>query len=890
MAKPIDPTKREYSFDYDNTPWPDVLSDFARVSGLTLLGDAASVTGNMSFRSPKNFTYQEALHQLNELLLKRTLDKRLLERTDNYLEIWRLPDRIKQIPAEKMFDTFEEMVAANLDDFDMCLVNVDPPNDWSPFQIIESFRTLFDDYYGTQVVGDKIQLSGLVRDHHDFVKKINALAGEPEKPDSRPQLTYQCVFIKANDLQGLLRQIYPVTPPGPPRPGVDQRQEQAKQITILSNPAANTVIMRAPQQVLTEMGMLCKQFDVGHVPQLPIIKVVKLNHAIAQTLQGTLKPISMKEMQDLNKPTVYIAPDVLASKSWDVLPDMQTNSLIIMGGEEGVARAEAMVKQYDVPESIEEVEVVDLKNCDAGAMAMNLSQLFPPQPKPGMPQLRIKPDGDCRLIIIGPKNDVAKVVGMATQLDAGPTEEASEHFVNLENAKPSQMAGWLTQLYGGTGMPGVKVLKGKAIPGQPQQPGGPVKFMADDSTATLIVVCNDREWAKVEPLIKRFDTDAANGKPELRSITLKHARARDVVAALMAMYPGLSGQPKPPVPGQPPQMNQTAERLWEDPRDGSIQVWAGKAFIEEIMPLIEKLDVEGRDGLTVIKLTHAKAVEVAPIILSAFGASGPGMAQQGMQPGRPGGAPAPTGTSAVRVTAEPVTNSLLISAEASEIDKIIKLVADIDRESEKALDSRVDLDLRASAGRRSGHDIDGPRGRGRLGSRRGSSSPDNSRSTARPGRGRRRAEGHAEREQDNSGRPGRRSGQDEAERGEFDEVDEQCGHLGDHFVAGAGLPGECGGLQGLASEVDLLLPALLVVVAAERVVERGEQRSPFPFEPVGDLLDECLPPLGCADDEGDQVGDDHVVRVGLGLHGFDEVGGVPGRGDEEPAERHSEAS
>lgn len=692
MAKPIDPTKAVYSFDYDNTPWPDILQDFARVSGLTLLGDAASVTGNQSFRSPRNFTYTEALHQLNELLLKRTLDKRLLERTDNFLEIWRLPDRIKQIPAEKMFDTFAEMEAANLDEFDMCLVNVDPPNGWSPFQIIESFRTLFDDYYGTQVVGNRIQLTGLVRDHYDFMKKVNALAGEPEKPDPRPQLTYQCVFIKANDLQGLLRQIYPATPPAAPRPGVDAKAEQAKQITILSNPAANTVIMRAPQPVLTEMAMLCKQFDVGTTPKLPIIKVIKLENAVAQTLQGVLKPISMKEMQDLNKPTGYIAPEVLASKTWDVLPDIQTNSLILMGGEEGVARAEAMVKQYDVADTGEDVQVVDLKNCDAAVVAANLAQLFPPQPKPGMPPLRIKPDGDCRLIIIGAKNDVAKVLSMATQLDNGPSDDAKEHFVRLQNAKPSQMAGWLTQLFGTPGMPGVKVIKGKAVAGQPQPPGGPVKFMADDSTMTLIVVCNDREWAKVEPLIERFDADAAQGKPELRSITLKHARARDVVAALTAMYPSLSGQPKPQAPGQPPQMNPSAERIWEDPRDGSIQVWAGKAFIDEIMPLVEKLDVEGRDGLTVIKLVHAKAVDVAPIILAAFGASGPGMAQPGVQPGRPPNMPPSAGgAAAVRVTAEPVTNSLLISAEPAEIDKIIKLVQDIDIASQGDEPSRVIL-------------------------------------------------------------------------------------------------------------------------------------------------------------------------------------------------------
>src|SRR5262249_5769034 len=65
VMEPDDPEERTYRFDYQATPWNDVLSDFARMSGLSFLNQPdPPLSDTLTFRSPGDMTYKEALHQL----------------------------------------------------------------------------------------------------------------------------------------------------------------------------------------------------------------------------------------------------------------------------------------------------------------------------------------------------------------------------------------------------------------------------------------------------------------------------------------------------------------------------------------------------------------------------------------------------------------------------------------------------------------------------------------------------------------------------------------------------------------------------------------------------------------------------------------------------------
>jgi hypothetical protein len=138
---PVDPEARTYRFDYSDTPWNDVLADFSRMSGLSFLNQPdPPITENLTFRSPKDFTYKEALDQLNELLTSRPINKYVIQREERFLTIDRLPDAMKKIPPSRMFGSFEELEKAHLGQYDVALVNMATPEGWTPYDIIEKFR------------------------------------------------------------------------------------------------------------------------------------------------------------------------------------------------------------------------------------------------------------------------------------------------------------------------------------------------------------------------------------------------------------------------------------------------------------------------------------------------------------------------------------------------------------------------------------------------------------------------------------------------------------------------------------------------------------------------------------------------------------------------------
>ena len=162
-TEPPDPEARTYRFQYDKTPWPDVLSDFSRISGLPVVYVSDPLPGALTYRTSEELSFLEAIHKLNWLLQQQPLNNYVIQRKTGYLSVGRLPDLMRRIPPEKMFKTFEAFESAELDPYDVCLTFFEVPEGWTPFEVIEEFRPMFSDTYGTQMSGETtIALTGLV--------------------------------------------------------------------------------------------------------------------------------------------------------------------------------------------------------------------------------------------------------------------------------------------------------------------------------------------------------------------------------------------------------------------------------------------------------------------------------------------------------------------------------------------------------------------------------------------------------------------------------------------------------------------------------------------------------------------------------------------------------
>jgi len=706
VVGPPDPDARTYRFDYDNTPWTDVLSDFSRVSGLPWLNQPdPPLTDNLTFRSPREFDYTEALDQLNELLLARPVSKFLIRRKDRYLTINRLPDLMREIPPEKMFSTFEAFEAAHLERFDICLTRYKVPAGWSAFQVIDEFRPMFTDTYGTEVVGeDEIELTGLVQEHYRFRDVIKAMTEKPPPPpDLRPMLVLTPKVAKVVDLANFLKQLYPPTVAAPVRtpggPGVDQKADRAKQITILPEPKNNRLIIKAPNDILTEVAQMVEKLDSGASTEGQAMKVVRLEHASAMMIQTVLKPLFQQQKAGLKQKAAaeFVPPDVETEYDRDLVADPASNSVILFGSKAGVEKAEALVKQWDVPDTNDVTEIIELKNAEAAMVQSALMALIAPMAQKGVPAPRLVAQSSKKLLVSCGKSEIARIRELIEKLDVPQEEDAKEHFVQLKNALPSAVAQTLSQLLGGAapvrmapprpGAPGQPVPVAVPMPAAATPSGA--KLIPDDSSGVLIVYCPDKDWQRIDSLIQTLDGQASATTPLLRSFELKNAKAADVANMLQQLFPA----PAARTPGAATQL------ITVDSFKNAVKVFAKAEFIEKVAPFIEQLDVESEWPLTVIHLENLQADSIAPILLQTVGAGGGAAAPRMiMQPGAPGQPPRPVpapaaagGGSNVRIVAEPITNSLLINAPPKELEQIKDLIAKMEQVGGDKADTRVIL-------------------------------------------------------------------------------------------------------------------------------------------------------------------------------------------------------
>ncbi len=684
---PIDPEARTYRFDYVNTAWGDVLADFSRMSGLSFLNQPdPPITEALTFHSPRDFTYKEALDQLNELLTSRPLNKYVIQREARFLTIDRLPDAMRKIPPSRMFASFDDMEKANLGQFDVALVNMEVPEGWSPYEIIEKFRVLLSDTYGTQVNGEKLELTGQVWEHHRFRDLIKTLApmSKPEKDDPRVTMTIDVKNARVADLQTMLRQIFPGAAPAAPGrgPGVDPKMENAKRIDILADIKNNRLMIKAMASMLPEIADMVAKLDTGSGPTLPEMKVIKLEFADANQLSATLKQMFMKEQQALMRPDgSYVSPEMKANLERDIFPDPASNSVILVGGKEGLAKAEAVVKEWDTPAENQITEVVELKNADSNTVSATLMNVFPPTGKGGV-QERIVPRTNTSLLVSCSRQSFEKIRSLVEKLDVPPDDDAKEHVVQPKAVSPTALAQILQQAMNGSSAPRAQVPGQRGV--QPSPPSGPgARIIPDDATGFLFVYCNDKEWEKAEPLIKKIDEQAVVVEPKLRSFILKRATAEDVAAMLRQMFGAAT--PGGKAPGAAPQ-----ELFFADTYNNAVQIFASDEFLAKVAPFIEQLDVETGGELTVIKLAHAKADAIVSVLAQTFpGSAGtPVRAMSGGGKGPPPAQVAPGG-GGVRIVPEPITNSLLVTAPAKELAQIKQLVDSMEAAAEAQAGTRV---------------------------------------------------------------------------------------------------------------------------------------------------------------------------------------------------------
>jgi general secretion pathway protein D len=196
----------------------------------------------------------------------------------------------------------------------------------------------------------------------------------------------------------------------------------------------------------------------------------------------------------------------------------------------------------------------------------------------------------------------------------------------------------------------------------------------------LVVTDTGAHLARMRELAEEID----QGGPEAGVYTLPVARARAVdIAPLLREILAGDGPAAPAAGKEAPAGEAAPLRILVDERSNTLVLLATRAGYGRARALVERLDIDvdggGAGGAHIVALRHGDAVKMAETLSALL--TGAAAAASGGAPARPSGKVDPTAGAIegqVRVTADALSNSLLVWAGARDFVAVREIVRQLD--------------------------------------------------------------------------------------------------------------------------------------------------------------------------------------------------------------------
>ncbi|HUU94126.1 MAG TPA: secretin N-terminal domain-containing protein, partial [Phycisphaerae bacterium] len=681
-AKPED--ERTEWFVFDGMPWEDVIVQIARRIGKPLMTESYDLpTGELTYISSRKFTKQEAIDELQFLLYDQGFY--FLE-TENYVYVVRLADVHAKLPLEYVYSSLEEFERANPRDMQYVIVYIDVGDERAAEDLCDAFSSFFvgGDLPIVPPGTNQVKITALARDVRKFEELRRRI--KLDKQDIRRTKVYK-FKTNARDIERILRDQLGLAQPTR-RYDPQQRRfvtEGAEgDIRITADDRTNTLIIRAKPEDFEEIARFFEETKIDEIADIGEFKttVIEIQHANAQEIADLLNQIFQQEQgqttrfrvptqpqrrtsdrgrttsrtpqQQPQQPTPQdiIVEDIYerAKKTVRLFAHEPTNSLIVYANEEGLGRVREMLKDIDQP-TPSNFRTFKLEHAEAEQIHGVVEQIargMGAMGARGRAALVVLDTTNNALHVIADREEMTRIEAIVKELDIpGPAEE--RHVVELENIAPSRVAQIVLPLLDSAGGGG---------PRMPGRRGRSVRTTATpqviplDEAGILIVFCSDEEWSKVEETIRLWDSNAISNTPEIKSFAIENGNAQTISNTLQMFYRTYTH----PTLGRSP--------VFMAAEGETIYVQAIQPALEEIEALVKSMDIESAGKpLVILPLQHADAVQVSQYAQPLLD-----------QPGGRGRFVA-GGNS---VVPEPVTNSLIIRADKTTLERITAFAKEMD--------------------------------------------------------------------------------------------------------------------------------------------------------------------------------------------------------------------
>lgn len=487
----------------------------------------------------------------------------------------------------------------------------------------------------------------------------------------------------------------------------------ARNVTILSDPVSNSLVIRADKTQWEGIRALLSKLDTKDYDTQRQLAVLPLEHADAESVaralnDGLRAPLEEQirqaqvrteqqrrgQNQRANQPveaTVLVdAKDVPS-----VSAERQTNSLIVFAGGRDLERIRDIVRQLDVAgfEEMPAARIISLRAGKPSAIAATIRQMFLNQrdEKLGSPKsvLVVGDDTSSALIVRAPDDKFVQIKALADTLqEQGELGRIQPHVIRLRNLAAARLRQTILSTFMQTA----------------KDQGESLAVEVDRASNALVVACSPRLFESIKAVIEELDRPefepGEDGKPVQngvigRSVTIVEVTNNDP-AAIKKMLEDL-GVTKPQDENRPGVVSEPVTIVQMASRRGIAVVGTpsdGRA-IESLVRALDATPVDTEQRVAVMPLKLASANTLAATLTAMLKADDPANAAGVVSgPARAlaeqvrrlqlvkTGVDQPSGavdlTKPVRILAELESNSLIIASTQPNIDALREVVNVLD--------------------------------------------------------------------------------------------------------------------------------------------------------------------------------------------------------------------
>jgi type II secretion system protein D len=641
------PADAAIRFQFDGTPYTEVVRRFSQMANKPLIGDL-NIQGTLTFFDSEPYTYNDALDTLNLILAMRGY---VLVESGRFLQLAPIGD-LQRLPLRILpgLDQADDLRPGEVVTVALPLKFVDPE------AAARAITPMVSRFGSIAALGRGQGL--IVTDRIGNIQRIRTLltAVDSGTMVDRQMRTYPLKHASAREVAGLINNLFKPGLAPSERQGRPQQQQQQQQappppaVTATFDERTNLLVLIGTADQLALSENLIERLDVAanQRPSNAQVQVFELRNARAEVLVQTVRQ-AVAPPADAPKDQ---APPFTAR----IVAEPQSNRLVVSAPPEEMAGIARVISELDQAATARQAaRVFRLQFADAMQLAAVVSSSFVRPDGEGkmLPRISVNADDKTNsLIVAGDPADLDQVGRFVAELDQQAQDIPRRiHVVKLQAGDARTIAGSLTRLY----REQARSAPGAGPRGRPE----PAKVLveADPLSNSLLIAASPEDWPTVQDILRQLDAQVAPSTTQTTSmIALKHAKATEVAPLLRQVFAD-RGRPQP---GRAPT---TPVNVAAAERSNTLVITASPDDLPRITQVIESLDIADQSKIETVRIVQLQSADAAKLAATL----------QAMVPPAQRGQPA-----SVVIQADPASNSLLLRAPEAQRELFEQLIQTLD--------------------------------------------------------------------------------------------------------------------------------------------------------------------------------------------------------------------